>query len=114
MFALEGAAADFYELENDIVSVQVTPFVETSDDPVITVDEVSSTPTMGQGSLSCPGQGMYFFEAVPKGVVPMSANTAAADAAQWHTAWDAAYLAEHEVGGTSSSMNDEVLMSYYS
>jgi len=79
----------------------------------MSVDETDLSPTMAMGTFSCPGQGMFFFEAVPKGVLPMSATTAATDSATWHSQWDAAYLADHEVGGTPSALNDETLLSYY-
>ena len=82
-------------------------------EPYISVDENESTPLVVKGLLACPNVGSYFFEAIPKGVLPMESGTAEKDTQLWYKEWTIAYRQDHEVGSTASILNDETLMSYY-
>jgi hypothetical protein len=63
--------------------------------------------------VNCPNVGHYYFEAVPKGVTSMTAETAEADAYSWFSSVQTAYKTDFEAKSIPTETNDETLLSYY-
>ena len=58
VFSLDGTDKDYYTLENEEVSISPVALYEpTTNEPSITVDTVTSTPTLTIGTLQCPSIG---------------------------------------------------------